>query len=206
MFRHRWLRNGKRNCTIAIGGRRQTGNSRSATGEERRADPPSSSNYRIMKPIVFALFLLPLASGTAFAQHPDHAPHTTAAASDTSDVLSAADALGEAIVAGDRAAVERLMLPEARIMEGGNTETRAEYLSHHFASDGSFLRAVQQEPLSRNVEFDAHTARVVSTSRLYGTYRERSLDLISTEVLLLRHSPDEGWKVLEVHWTSEPRG
>lgn len=160
-----------------------------------------------MKRLLFALVLLPLASAPALAQQHEH-HHTPAAgaAADTVAVLSLVDALREAIVAGDSAALERVTLQEAKILEGGKTETRAEYLGHHFASDGAFLRAMNREPLGRTVEIDGHTAQVVSTSRVYGTFRERALDLESTEVLILRHTAQDGWRVAEVRWSSRPRG
>ena len=159
-----------------------------------------------MKRILFALVLLPLASAPALAQQHQHHHPTAGATADTVAVLAVADALREAIVAGDREALERVVLPEAKILEGGKTETRTEYLGHHFGSDGAFLRAMRREPLRRTVEIDGHTARVVSTSRVYGTFRERALDLESTEVLVLHHTAQGGWRVAEVRWSSTPRG
>ena len=140
-------------------------------------------------------------------QHGHHGAHAEhgAATPDTAALGAVADALTEAIVAGDRAAVEALLLEDARIYEGGKVESRTEYFSHHFGSDGAFLGAMQREPLTRSVEIDGHTARVTSTSRLHGTFRERAMDLVSTEVLVLRHSAENGWRVAEVHWSSEPR-
>jgi hypothetical protein len=161
----------------------------------------------IMKHVLLALaLLLPLSAAPALAQQHDHHAPAAAATADTAAVLAVADALREAIVAGDRATLERIVLPDARILEGGKTETRAEYLGHHFGSDGAFLSAVTREPLTRAVEIDGHTARVTSTSRLYGTYRDRAVDVESTEVLTLRHTPTEGWRVAEVRWSSQPRG
>jgi ketosteroid isomerase-like protein len=154
--------------------------------------------------LLAAALLLPLSAAPALAQQHHHHPKASTTA-DTAAVLAVADALREAIVAGDRAALERVVLADARIHEGGKTESRAEYLGHHFGSDGAFLRAVKREPLTRTVEIGGHTARVVSTSRLHGTYRDRALDLESTEVLVLRHTPQGGWRVAEVRWSSEPR-
>jgi ketosteroid isomerase-like protein len=159
-----------------------------------------------MTHVLFALaLLLPLSAAPALAQQHHHHPPAAGATADTAAVLAVADALREAIVAGDPAALERVVLADVRIHEGGKTESRAEYLGHHFGSDGAFLRAVKREPLTRTVEIDGHTARVVSTSRLHGTYRDRALDLESTEVLVLRHTLQGGWRVAEVRWSSEPR-
>ena len=158
-----------------------------------------------MKHVVLALALLPLTAAPSLAQQHQHHHPPAAASADTTAVLATVEALRAAIVAGDRAALERTLLPDARILEGGKTETRAEYLGHHFGSDGAFLRAMKREPLRRTVEVDGHTARVVSTSRVYGTFRDRAMDLESTEVLVLHHTAQGGWRVAEVRWSSKPR-
>jgi len=45
---------------------------------------------------------------------------------------------------------------------------------------------------------------VVSTrSRLSGSFRDRELDLFSTETLVLKKA-DQGWKVRHIHWSSTP--
>ncbi|HET7275874.1 MAG TPA: nuclear transport factor 2 family protein [Longimicrobiaceae bacterium] len=159
---------------------------------------------RIQVALMAAALFTTAAPSLAQQDHGNHTSEATQQASDTAAVAAVADALNQAIVAGDRAAVEKLLLPEAKIHEGGQTETRAEYFGHHFGADGTFLRAMTREPLSRTFEIDGHTAQVTSISRLHGTYGDNALDLESTEVLVLRHTPEGGWRVAEVHWTSRP--
>ena len=164
---------------------------------------------RLPLALVTAALLAPAAPALAqqhqHGAHDSHARHG-ATASEPATIAAVSEALTRAIIAGDTSAVERLLLPEATIHEGGEVESRAQYFGHHFGADGAFLRAMRREPLTRTVEVDGHTARVTTTSRLHGTYRGRTLDLVSTEVLELRHSADGGWRVAEVHWSSEPRG
>lgn len=160
---------------------------------------------RIQVALMAAALFATAAPSLAQQEHGNHAGHVTQQASDTAAVAAVADALSQAIIAGDTAAVESLLLPEAKIHEGGNIETRAEYFGHHFGADGAFLRAMTREPLSRTFKIDGHTAQVTTISRLHGTYGEKALDLESTEVLILRHTPEAGWRVLEVHWSSQPR-
>ena len=118
-----------------------------------------------------------------------------------------ADRFHTALAAGDRAAVEALLLPDAVVLEGGKTESRTEYFGHHFGSDAAFLAAVEREPLTRETEVAGDAAWVASTSRLHGTYDGRDLDLDSAELLVLRRdaSAPDGWRVAAVHWSSRSR-
>ena len=118
-----------------------------------------------------------------------------------------ADRFHEALAASDRAAVEALLLPDVTVLEGGQAESRAEYLSGHFASDAAFLAAVEREPLTRRTTVAGDAAWVASSSRLSGTYEGEALDLDSAELLVLRRdeaAPD-GWRIAAVHWSSRPR-
>ena len=73
-------------------------------------------------------------------------------------------------------------------------------------ADGAFLKAMTREPLTRSDEIKGHTARVTSTSRVHGTYRDRAVDLVSAEVLVLHYSAEGSWRLAEVHWNSKPCG
>lgn len=129
------------------------------------------------------------------------------AGADEEAAARTADRFRQAVAAGDRAAVEALLLPNAVILEGGGSETRSEYLGGHFASDGAFLSAMERTPLTRRTETAGDAAWVASTSRLAGTYEGRTLDLDSAELLVLRRdaSAPEGWRIAAVHWSSRPR-
>ena len=118
-----------------------------------------------------------------------------------------ADRFHAALAAGDRAAVEALLLPDAVVLEGGKAEARTEYFGHHFGADAAFLAAVEREPRTRRMGVVGDVAWVASTSRLTGTYEERALDLDSAELLVLRRdaSAPDGWRVAAVHWSSGAR-
>jgi ketosteroid isomerase-like protein len=118
-----------------------------------------------------------------------------------------ADRFHGALAAGDRAAFETLLLPDAVVLEGGKAEARAEYLGHHFGSDTAFLAAVEREPLTRKTNVAGDAAWVASTSRISGAYEGRTLDLDSAELLVLRRdaSAPDGWRVAAVHWSSASR-
>lgn len=140
----------------------------------------------------------------------DQGEHTSMSASELRDAEAAsrtADRFRAALVAGDREAVMALLHPDVVILEGGKTETRAEYLGHHFEGDTAFLSAMAREPLVRRTEVAGEAAWVSSTSRLHGTYKDRSLDMDSAELLVLRREPaaPEGWRIAAVHWSSRSR-
>lgn len=133
---------------------------------------------------------------------------TSADAARAADAASrTADRFHRALAAGDRAAVEALLLPDAVVLEGGKSESRTEYFGHHFGSDAAFLAAVEREPRMRETEVAGDVAWVASMSRLHGTYDGRDLDLDSAELLVLRRdaSAPDGWRVAAVHWSSRSR-
>lgn len=135
------------------------------------------------------------------------APMSADAARAADAASRTADRFHRALAAGDRAAVEALLLPDAVVLEGGKSESRTEYFGHHFGSDAAFLAAVEREPRMRETEVAGDVAWVASMSRLHGTYDGRDLDLDSAELLVLRRdaaAPD-GWRVAAVHWSSRSR-
>jgi ketosteroid isomerase-like protein/truncated hemoglobin YjbI len=138
--------------------------------------------------------------------HPDGGmEHTTEHGPDAeAEAAAVAERFYDALAAGDRAAVEALLLPEAVVLESGHVETTAEYFGHHFGADAAFLAGMTREPGTRTVGAAGGAAWVASTARLHGTARGRALDLDSAELLVLRRTPD-GWRIAAVHWSSSPR-
>lgn len=127
-----------------------------------------------------------------------------AASPDSAAVMSTVVHFHVALAQGDSTAVAALLAPDARILEGGKIETRREYLAHHFHSDAAFLGAMTRETGERHVTVEGDMAWVVSTTRLHGTYRDRDLDLLSAELMVLRRTED-GWRIAAIHWSSGRR-
>ncbi len=109
----------------------------------------------------------------------------------------------EALAEGDRATVAALLLDEAVILEGGRRETRSEYLGHHYARDVAFLQAMKRTITWQTVHISGALAYVATVSRLQGSYRDRTYDLSSAELLVLHRTPD-GWRIGAIHWSSAP--
>ncbi len=112
---------------------------------------------------------------------------------DAFDVSAVTDRFHAALASGDRAAVESLLTADAVVLEGGAAESRAEYLSHHFARDAAFLAGKTSEPLFRRT--------TVAGSAAWTASRSRVGEVEMAELLVLRREPD-GWRVAAVHWSS----
>jgi mono/diheme cytochrome c family protein/ketosteroid isomerase-like protein len=120
--------------------------------------------------------------------------------------LDTARLFHEALSSGDPAKVKALLDPKVLVLESGGAErSRAEYAAHHLGADLEFLRTVTPKLQRQSGDTVGDLAWVASESRLTGTANDRPVDLLSTETLVLRRSPD-GWKVVHVHWSSRPAG
>lgn len=140
----------------------------------------------------FGFFAMVATMSTASAGPADEGP------------AASADALHAAIAAGDEQGVRELLDPAVLIFESGGIESSLEeYTSHHMHADMEFLADMEREVLYRDV-FEAEKMAVVSTrSRLSGRFRDKEVDLFSTETLVLILT-DVGWRVRHIHWSSTP--
>ena len=68
-------------------------------------------------------------------------------------------------------------------------------------SDIAFLSAMNSEVRSRHVFHSGDMATVITRSRIHGTYKEKELDLSSTETLVMKNDHGQ-WKVIHIHWSS----
>ncbi|MDQ7040967.1 MAG: nuclear transport factor 2 family protein [Rhodothermus sp.] len=122
---------------------------------------------------------------------------------DTTAVQQTVTRFHEALAQGDSATVAQLLLDEVVILEGGRRESKTEYLGHHYSRDVAFLQAMQRSIIWQQVRVFDELAYVSTLSRLRGTFRERSYDLASAELLVLHRTPD-GWRIGAIHWSSAP--
>ena len=129
----------------------------------------------------------------AGARNGDERPATPTVGPAAFDASATADRFHAALASGDRAAMEALLAPDAVVLEGGRHESRAEYLSHHFARDVEALAGTAPEPLYRRTGVAGDAAWVASTQRIG--------DAEMAELLVMKRTPD-GWRVAAVHWSS----
>lgn len=125
-----------------------------------------------------------------------------ASAEEATDVTSTVNAFHDALRRGDGPAVMKLLAPDAIILEGGGTETRAEYESHHLAADMEFSKAVSSTRSDVRVQVDGNTAWLTSASRTEGTFKERPINSRGAELMILTKTAD-GWRIQAIHWSSQ---
>lgn len=124
---------------------------------------------------------------------------------ESSEVVRTVERFHEALSSGDTAAVLSLLLPGARIVEGGRVETREQYASHHLGADVEFLGGMTTEDTHIQAWVEDDVAWAVATTDLSGRAGERDLELASTELTVLVRHPEEGWRIAAVHWSSRTR-
>ncbi|HCI72264.1 MAG TPA: nuclear transport factor 2 family protein [Balneola sp.] len=109
--------------------------------------------------------------------------------------------LETAIVENDSEKAGEILHDDVTILEGGGMETKSEYLSHHFHSDGKFLSAMNREEVSQEISVEGNMAWVTSKTKMTGTYSGRDIDLSSLELAVLKKE-NGMWKVIALHWSS----
>jgi ketosteroid isomerase-like protein len=113
------------------------------------------------------------------------------------------DAFHAALHRGDTKSAAALLANDAVIFESGGVErNKAEYSAHHLLVDAEFSSAVQSVVIYRTGNADGMHAWIASEGRTTGTFRGKSLDLLTTETMLLRWSGG-AWKIVHIHWSSE---
>lgn len=149
------------------------------------------------------------AQATAAAQHAHHpAPASTPAIDVPADAAAAvaiADQFAQALAGGDFETVKKLLAADVLILESGGAErSREEYLSHHAISDAKFLKDAHQQLVRRRAHATGKLVWIGSESELHTTKDGAPLTLLSTETMVLRHTPD-GWRIAHIHWSSRPK-
>ena len=150
--------------------------------------------------ILTASFLA-LMPSAATAQTID-APLVAPMSSEAQEAAKAVDAFHAKLSEGDGAAAAALLTDDALIFESGHAErSRAEYASHHAGADAAYAAAVSSRLTRRNGLVDGDTAWVVSESRATGKYKDKPVDRVTTETMILRKTA-EGWRIAHIHWSS----
>jgi ketosteroid isomerase-like protein len=117
------------------------------------------------------------------------------------DPAAAVEAFHAALRAGDSAAAEALLAPDAIVLEQGHSETRGQYLSHHLPADIAFAQSAAQQrgPAATVVSGDVAWVSATTLSALQAegeTKRSQGAEL----VVLSRGA--NGWRIRAIHWSS----
>ncbi len=180
-----------------------------------------SPSHRDIVPMSFRLLCLPLLSvlttATMSAPTPTHRTLATEATdasaasnravsgfrapSDSADVAQVVMAFHAALANGDSAAVMALLATDAVIQESGGVELRAEYQQHHLPGDIRFARAVPGVRSAQRVVVIGDAAWSSSTSVTKGTYRDRVINSVGAELMILSRQGNS-WRIRAIHWSS----
>jgi|GEM_PF-199558 len=117
-------------------------------------------------------------------------------------VILIAMQLSDAIANGDIKSLRSLVSPDVLIFESGGMESSlAEYEGHHMPADMAFMKAMQREVTSQKVLDLGESVTVATRSRVHGMYKDKSVDLKSTETLVMKKVAGQ-WKIIHIHWSS----
>jgi ketosteroid isomerase-like protein len=124
--------------------------------------------------------------------------------SDSVSVRSVVDRFHGALASGDSATALSLLTSDVVVLESGGIESRAEYRAHHLPADIEFARAVKSQRTTTRVSVQRDAAWVVATSTTQGRFRDRDINSIGAELMVLRRTK-AGWRIAAIHWSSRRR-
>lgn len=137
--------------------------------------------------------------------HPTEAHNTAGAQALPAAARPAAavvDAFHNALRRGDTAAAQSKLADDALIFESGGVERgKAEYASHHLGADAAFAQAVRGTVTRRAGNVVGNLAWIASEGRTAGTFKGRSIDVVTTETMILQRRGGS-WKIVHIHWSS----
>ncbi len=117
-------------------------------------------------------------------------------------VEATVEAFHDALAAGDARTALSLLTEDALIYESGGVErSRAEYEGHHLFHDIAFAKATKRETRARSAIAQGDMAVVTSEHRITGTVKDKPVDLISLETLLLERRSG-AWRIRHIHWSA----
>ena len=123
---------------------------------------------------------------------------------DSIAVVGTASRFHDALRSGDIAEVKRLIAPDLSVLEGGEVENRAQYLSHHLAADIEFAKAVRCERTVVSYALQGDVAWLGSTSTAVGKFDGRDINSAGAELMIMSRAQN-AWQIRAVHWSSQRR-
>ena len=157
---------------------------------------------RIGKAIALAASLAVAPALTAGAQTPDTGATVVVLSPAASEAAKVVDAFHAALAGQDTAAAAALLSDSVLIFEAGYVErSKAEYASHHLGADAAYASVVPTSVLKRSGFVEGDVAWIASETRTTGTYKDKPVDRLSTETMILRKEAP-GWRIVHIHWSS----
>lgn len=147
---------------------------------------------------------LALGAASALAHPAQHGGQTAPAAVAPAPAGAAkvVDAFHAALARGDTAGASAFLGDAVLIFEAGGAErSKAEYAAAHLPGDAAFAQAVGSELTRRTGGASGDLAWVASEGHTKGRYKDRDVDRITTETMVLRRQAG-AWRIVHVHWSS----
>ena len=151
----------------------------------------------------FALTITGLAAsaGAHPAGGPAPPPHAPAAAALHGGPVAAVEDFHAALARGDAAGAASLLDPKATVFEEGYVERgKAEYTAEHLPADIAFTATMHERLDRRDVVSGTDMALVTSETRLTGVFKDKVVDRISIETMVVKRGP-HGWRIVHIHWS-----
>lgn len=125
-----------------------------------------------------------------------------AAPQPAAEASATVDSFHDALRRGDTRTAAALLADDALIFESGGAErTKAEYSTHHLPADAAFSSAVSSMVTRRSSRSAGDLAWVASEGRTTGRFKDKPVDLLTTETMVLRRDAGS-WKIVHIHWSS----
>jgi len=151
--------------------------------------------------VAAALMMADIAVAHPDASHGESAKIGAVAPSDQ-PAESVVDAFHAALRRGDTKAALTHLAENALIFESGGVERgKQEYASHHLGADSAFAQAAPGTVTRRAGEAVGAVAWIATEGRTTGTYKDKAIDRITTETMVLRRLGG-AWKIAHIHWSS----
>lgn len=152
--------------------------------------------------IAAAMLLADIAVAHPEAAHSESAEKLGAVAPSARPAAAVVEAFHAALRRGDTKAALSQLAENALIYEAGGVERdRKEYVSHHLGADSAFAQAVPGTVSRRAGEAIGGVAWIASEGRTTGTYKDKAIDRVTTETMVLRRIGG-AWKIAHIHWSS----
>lgn len=151
-----------------------------------------------------AAALVATAMMAAAGSHQSASATANSAHKDSTDAAATVDAFHKALERGDSAGALKLLASDAIILESGDSETRAEYRSHHLAADIAFTKAIPGVRGPLKVLIEGSTAWTVCSTSTQGDYNGRHINSAGVESMVLTKKAGE-WHIRSIHWSSHTR-
>ena len=152
--------------------------------------------------LVAALLMADVAAAHPEANQAETAVAAVRVSPSARPAAAVVDAFHAALRRGDTRTALSHLAENALIYEAGGVERgRQEYAAHHLGADSAFAQAVPGTVTRRSGEAVGNVAWIATEGRTTGTYKDKAVDRVTTETMVLRRV-GRAWKIVHIHWSS----